>query len=225
MPPPRWNLSPTSWWMGLLLTCVVPPCCGARPKDCPSLPLSNTWRPCGRSWMPGGHSVPWASTHWPSPACVARTSWMRSNHGHTCAAAMCMATMAGEGAVILRSKQSVRSGSAPCAVRGALMCHCGLAASRGSTSMRSPLPTPLSPVATFVQKKQLCTGARSRCHMAHMPSMPPAHSASSRWAGRPAVSNWSSKARWIRNDSWLFIWSLNQQKRDATIYSLGIFIT
>ncbi|TMS23884.1 E3 ubiquitin-protein ligase pellino-like protein 1 [Larimichthys crocea] len=65
--------------------------------------------------MPGGHSVLWASTRWPSLAFAAKTSWTRSSPGPTCAAVMCMATMAGGVVATPRWRRSVRRESAPCA--------------------------------------------------------------------------------------------------------------
>lgn len=200
-----------SWWTARSSTCVAPPCCGGQQRAFRSLPTSNIWRHFDRSWTQDARSVPWVSIRWRSQAYVARTYWTRSSLGLICAAATCTATMPGEGAEILRWRQSVRRESAPCAGRGAPMCHCGWAARRASTWMQGHLRTPSSHAVMSAQRRRQRIGVRSNCHTAPTLSTPPARSASNCWPEKAAASDSFSKVRWTRNLFYL-IWALTNRR-------------
>lgn len=164
-----WSMVPSSTFAAQL-------CCGALPKACRAPPPSNTWKHCGRKSMQPARSVPWASTRWPSPPCIARTRRTRSNPGSTSSVATCTATTTG--ATTARRGRAGRAGigSVPCVELKGRTCRCGWAVRRGSTSTPPHPPTPLTPVATFVQRRQRPSGVRSRCRTARTPSMLPAPS-------------------------------------------------
>lgn len=127
--------------------------------------------------MRHGHSVLWASTPWHSQACVgARAPWPRSSPGHTCSAAMCMATTTGVSGAGQAAGPSV---SARCAVHAGLMCHCGWAVKQGFTSMQLRPLTPSVRADTCAQRRLLLSGVKSHFLMAHTPSTPHAPSAHS----------------------------------------------
>lgn len=170
----RWRLRVTSWLTVLSSTFAERPCCGARLKACHAHPPSNTWRHCGKRSTQPARSVPWASTHWPSRLCIARTGRTRSSPGSTSSVATCTATTTG---ATTTRRGRAGTGSVPCVEPKGPTCRCGWAASQGFTSTLPHPPTPSTPAATFAQRRRQPSGVRSHCHTAHTPSTLPALSA------------------------------------------------
>lgn len=165
--------------MAPLSTSAAPPCCGALLKAWPALPPWNTWRRCGRRSTQPARNVPWASTRWPFPQCVAKTHLTRSSPGSTSSAVTCTATTTGATTARRGRAGRAASGSVPCAEPKGRTWRCGWAARRAFTWTRPRPLTPLTPAVTFVRRRLRPSGVRSRFLTAHTPSTPPAPSAPS----------------------------------------------